>query len=154
MPRANCIKCDKPLDGAHKTYCKACHATVARENRAKRGNAHNVYMMDWRKKNPEKTKAIRRRALLKSMYGLTVEEYDAMLTAQDGKCAICEQLPSASQPRLFVDHNHFTGNVRGLLCSKCNFAVGLLGEDMKTVERLSAYLIRHNDETKPSEGGS
>jgi len=65
---------------------------------------------------------------LKCRYGMSVEEYDAMAAEQEGLCAIC--LASEAQPgtgsRLHVDHNHTTGKVRGLLCSRCNKALGFV----------------------------
>jgi len=50
--------------------------------------------------------------------GMTVEKYDAMLKSQKGKCALCGNPPK--KIRLSVDHNHKTGNIRGLLCYRCN----------------------------------
>jgi hypothetical protein len=53
--------------------------------------------------------------------GVTVEQYDAMLAAQGGGCAICGTKPKTR--RLDVDHDHKTGRVRGLLCHRCNRAL-------------------------------
>lgn len=57
-------------------------------------------------------------ARIEKVYGLTAAEYDALLEAQGGRCAICRGKPKSK--RLAVDHNHKTGEVRGLLCSRCN----------------------------------
>jgi hypothetical protein len=57
----------------------------------------------------------------RSRTGLSVEEYDAMLKAQGGGCAICGNPPKTR--RLDVDHDHKTGKVRGLLCHRCNRAL-------------------------------
>lgn len=57
-------------------------------------------------------------AHIERTYGLTAEEYDALLVQQGGRCAICRSRPKSK--RLAVDHNHKTGEVRGLLCSRCN----------------------------------
>lgn len=51
-------------------------------------------------------------------YGLEAGQYAALLEAQDGRCAICQNKPA--KLRLAVDHNHDTGEVRGLLCKRCN----------------------------------
>lgn len=57
-------------------------------------------------------------------YGITLEQYNNMLSYQKGNCAICEEVPKENKNgvvvRLSVDHNHKTGKVRGLLCYKCN----------------------------------
>jgi hypothetical protein len=68
---------------------------------------------------------------LKLRYGITPEEYDELLVSQNGVCAICGEECSTGR-RLSVDHDHETGRVRGLLCSKCNYGIGHL----KTVENL------------------
>jgi len=90
-------------------------------------------------KNPEKHEATRRRAHLRREYGITVEEYDEMLAAQGGGCAICGG-PQVKRQWLAVDHDHATGEVRGLLCDPCNLAVGLFGDDPSTLQRAIDYL--------------
>lgn len=71
-------------------------------------------------------------------YGITLEDYEAMLERQDGGCAICGRPPQGK--RLSVDHNHSNGRVRGLLCVRCNSAVGLLDDDPTWSRRAEAYL--------------
>lgn len=71
---------------------------------------------------------------LMSIYGITVDEYDALLKAQGGVCAICGKPPKTR--RLGVDHDHKTGVVRGLLCYFCNHR--LLGGVKDDVEKLRA----------------
>ncbi len=76
-------------------------------------------------------------------YGMTVADYDAMLAKQSGKCAICGRDQKHSlHTRLFVDHDHDTGVVRGLLCYRCNSALGQLGDNIEGVLRAVDYL-RH-----------
>ena len=62
---------------------------------------------------------------LKQTYGLTLEQYDEMLEQQGEVCAICGEA-NLDGKRLYVDHNHETGKVRGLLCLKCNNRLGVL----------------------------
>lgn len=86
---------------------------------------------------------------LKKTYGITLDEYDQMLKDQNGVCAICEQ-PETVRPRrgkytdteirLAVDHDHVTGRVRGLLCKKCNIALGHLGDSVDRLRRAITYL--------------
>jgi hypothetical protein len=71
---------------------------------------------------------------------ITATRYKKMLAMQKGKCAICEGQPRAR--RLAVDHCHVTGRIRGLLCMRCNVALGLMGDDLKGLRRFEKYLIR------------
>jgi hypothetical protein len=106
-----------------------------------RRNREQVYAQQkaWRDSNPESVKATDRRTKMKQK-GITVEEYDARLEAQDGLCAICRQL-NASVRRLAVDHNHETGEIRGLLCSHCNRALGLFKDDPALLKAAIDYLL-------------
>lgn len=71
-------------------------------------------------------------------YGLTLEEYRSILASQRGRCYVCLRKPEGK--RLVVDHNHDTGEVRGLLCHKCNSALGMLSDMAWRVRRLYHYL--------------
>ena len=78
-------------------------------------------------------------------YGLTTWEYQALFDEQGGVCAICDKpetaLGNSGELRpLSIDHDHFTGAVRGLLCNKCNRALGLLGDDLGMAEAVVGYL--------------
>lgn len=72
------------------------------------------------------------------MYGLAPGEYASRLAAQGGRCAICGKKPQ--RRRLAVDHNHFSGEVRGLLCYFCNSALGIWEFDRDTARRAAEYL--------------
>jgi len=95
----------------------------------------------------------RRKHKLKTRYGLTVETYDKMLREQSHRCAICgsqeRQLHNATakRTRLSVDHDHKTGKVRGLLCAKCNRALGVFQDDPNIVHAAYQYLVQHKEET-------
>ena len=78
----------------------------------------------WRSENPEKVREQARRYDLKSKYGISLEEYDQMLTDQGGGCAICGRTCNGNGKALFVDHCHGSGKVRGILCAYCNTGVG------------------------------
>lgn len=77
---------------------------------------------------------------LKTVYGITKGWYESTLIAQKGVCAICK---TPSVDSLHVDHNHANGNVRGLLCSKCNMAIGLISENVESLESAIKYLSIH-----------
>jgi hypothetical protein len=81
---------------------------------------------------------------LRNSYGIGIEDYNRMLEAQGGVCAICGKPETAKRngkPRLLaVDHNHHTGKVRGLLCGKCNPMIGYADDDVTILERAAVYL--------------
>ncbi len=87
----------------------------------------------------ENKKHIQKRARnysLKRKYEITIEDYNLMYNKQQGKCAICGN----PEELLHIDHNHITGEVRGLLCLKCNRGIGFLNDDIKILEQALAYL--------------
>lgn len=82
--------------------------------------------------------------LLRWKFGIGLDEYEAMLSAQGGGCAACGATTLQARRRyLDVDHDHQSGRVRALLCSPCNTALGLLREDPTRIEKLRAYAMRH-----------
>lgn len=79
---------------------------------------------------------------LRKKYGISLEEYLQLATDQDGVCAICLKPEPVKNRQLAVDHNHETGKVRGLLCSRCNPALGYLEDDPLRAEAAARYLRR------------
>lgn len=81
-----------------------------------------------------------RRYLVK--YGLTSGQYESLLATQGGGCAICGSLTSRSETRpfLYIDHDHDTGDVRGLLCSPCNSGLGHFHDDADRLISAANYL--------------
>lgn len=77
---------------------------------------------------------------LRQQYDLTPEQYDALLQAQGGGCAVCHQPPVGT--RLNVDHSHTTGQVRGLLCRRCNLGIGMFDDDKQRLAASILYLSR------------
>lgn len=93
-------------------------------------------------KNNSEYQQVNRERYLKSMYGLSIAQYDIMSERQGHVCAICKQPEQTGN--LVVDHDQKTGDVRGLLCNKCNRAIGSLQDDISIVRSASLYLLRHN----------
>lgn len=73
-------------------------------------------------------------------YGITVEQYDAILEKQDHKCPVCERHEDEFPTRLAVDHDHKTGEIRGLLCRYCNHRMVGRHRDSALVRRIADYL--------------
>jgi hypothetical protein len=96
------------------------------------GRRHKAYM------STPAGRDARRRYRLKYLYGLTMDEFDAMLAAQDFKCRICRSPdPRAKDGIWHVDHDHDTGAVRGILCGPCNVKVDWA---FKYREEVAAYI--------------
>lgn len=89
------------------------------------------------KKNPQKVKAWKRDSHLRKTYGITLEDYNYMVTEQNGMCAICKKHVDKG---LCVDHNHLTGKIRGLLCRTCNAGLGNFYEDLNLFTEAQSYL--------------
>lgn len=81
---------------------------------------------------------------LRWRFGIGLAEYEAMHAAQGGVCKVCGRPQQQTRRRAYldVDHSHVTGRVRGLLCSECNRALGLLRDDPVSVANLLAYLTK------------
>lgn len=80
---------------------------------------------------------------LRKKYNMSLADYDQMLEFQNGVCVTCGKINKGGK-RLAVDHNHKTGEIRGLLCQKCNQAIGLVGEDIRVLIKLAEYLNDKN----------
>lgn len=97
-----------------------------------------------RRTNPSKYKEQN----LQYCYGISLQEYERMHAAQNGKCAICNQ-PEVTKTKdgkvraLAVDHCHETGEVRALLCGKCNKGIGLLKDDFEVILSAAKYIHAH-----------
>src|ERR1035437_3951143 len=85
---------------------------------------------------------------LMRFFGLTFDEYQTKVAAQNGLCAICCR-PSVKK-RLTVDHNHTTEQIRGLLCHRCNLVLGLIEESDTLALALAAYLNKWELKCLPS----
>lgn len=113
--------------------CKPCRAAQER----RRYERDRAQILERKRGDPSVQRRLRWRALERK-YGLLKHEYETLLVAQRGCCPICGLRPS----RLVVDHDHVTGQVRGLLCSTCNLAVGELQDETERCVAAARYLAR------------
>ena len=120
------------LNQDHPLSTKSC-GCLQKESATETFTKHGKY-----ENNTYKTKKGRREQWLWKTYGLTQDEYDSMYDKQLGRCAIC--LTTFGEQELFVDHDHGSGAVRGLLCRHCNLAIGYLMDDVDACKRAAAYL--------------
>jgi len=126
--------------------CTVCDQTkLLKEFRLSYQGKHGpVYASRCNRCNADDSYLRMRRSVFEKKYGITLEDYEEMHNRQGGVCAICdkpEQVIQNSKLRLLsVDHDHLTGKVRGLLCSNCNRAIGLLNDDADVLKRAIRYL--------------
>lgn len=84
----------------------------------------------------------------KKAYGLSIEEYDAIIKSHNGLCAICKtdkgrfDTRTGKKQKLHIDHCHLTGKIRGLLCNKCNIGIGLFNNNIELFKKVIEYLSR------------
>lgn len=160
-----CTKCGelRPLDQFYAAKdtrdglrgdCKLCFKARAKARYPQVRDKAIARAQQWAKENPERRRAWEaryaasgkkaqndRRSYLKRTYGITLDEYDALLAAQGGVCAICER-PPRDDISLHLDHDHTTGEQRGLLCFKCNNALGDFDDDAERLLRAYVYLTK------------
>lgn len=136
--------------GPTRQRCDAC-SIVHRKDSSRARSAK--YRQDHPEKNREQQNRYNRKRLadpehlrwkredaMRRAYGLEPEDFAALVESQGGKCAVCKGDPNGPGTRLHVDHCHNSNRVRGLLCAKCNTAIGLLDDDPDRADALAAYL--------------
>lgn len=134
------------------------HLENGRKYHFKHREKKNAYRREWYLKNKQRAYAGIRRAVhnnpelyismarnyqYKKNYGIDLNEYNRMFQIQGGMCDICGIHQSQLKNRLSVDHNHVTGNVRGLLCWVCNRSVGFVE---KWHRKVMPYLEKYEKE--------
>lgn len=126
---------------------------IERYRRWRENNCEHMraYWKKWREEKPNYKEAHKRyrekhrkgkwlSVQMKAKHGITLDEYNAMLAAQNGRCAICFALPE--KKRLSIDHCHATLKIRGLLCAPCNHALGFFKDEPKRLREAANYLER------------
>lgn len=140
------------LFGLH-SRCKECYREY--DNSEKRKESKKLWVLRNIEKRREqvrlhkakpKSKAKTRLQHVLKFYNLSEEELINKMDKQKGCCEICgDSLVKPDSKRFYtVDHNHITGEARGLLCNECNLAVGNLKEDINIVNSLKSYLEKYN----------
>jgi hypothetical protein len=121
-------------NNAYRASCKECFLKQQQKTHLKR------------KDLPEYKSKIRKYSL-KHNYGITLEDYNALLEKQERSCAICKskEVNRKTDKNFCVDHNHKTGEVRGLLCHSCNAMLGKAKENSDTLRNAAAYLEERGD---------
>ena len=164
FPSKACTKCGivKPLgefyamsgmrDG-HRNDCIECNKAAKRERYRRNPDREIEKARGWARDNPDRYRAYqaeyrdrpeRKRAMrdlyYRRTYGISADEADAILEAQDHRCAICMKPAPARLASMHLDHDHDTGAVRGFLCLDCNQALGKLRDSPDLLLRALVYL--------------
>ena len=139
-----CTQCKHKLPATHKYFysdyrtkdglqarCKTCMNT----NHKKYYENHKEEIRAYKRKYKEKHKQRYKEQRLIRNYGITLKQYNKIFNQQKGVCAICEQ-----DSKLYVDHNHSTKRVRGLLCNNCNNGLGRFKDNINFLENAIQYL--------------
>jgi len=141
--------CFPPLtDEERKRRAREASRKWYQENKSRKSRAWNLRNPDrvranskkWWEKNRESYVLKRRIYVLKSKYGLTLQEWEMMVLTQRNSCALCQK-EFKNRRSINVDHCHKTGKVRGLLCTPCNRGIGVLGDDEEGLERALKYVL-------------
>jgi len=147
LPKVSSIIMPRKNKEEQRNYNKEYYSIP--ENKRK----HELAVRKWYQKNREKmrqyskeywadpnNKLKNRESKLRQQYGITMEAYKVLNEVQKGLCAICGKPDYKS---LAVDHDHKTGKVRGLLCHKCNTAIGMFDDDTNILLKAVDYLEEH-----------
>lgn len=137
-----CSKCklDKNLIKFHKdssksdglySSCRDCCNKFWQSENSKENRKHPRYALARRKHKIAK-------------FGITLEEYDKIFSAQNQMCALCGIRQDKLRKKLAVDHCHKTGKVRALLCGNCNRGLGFFKDSVDLLNKATNYVIRHS----------
>ena len=129
-----CRRCAAPLaDGEVRVECEACREKARRYGREFRASNPDHWV--WRR------------------YGITMAEWRAMFTAQGGRCAICGRADPHGRG-WSTDHDHATGQVRGILCHPCNAGLGHYGDNPDMLTRAARYLRLFKPKAQRKQAGT
>lgn len=119
-----------------KASCRTCRATQQRQWSKDNLEYKHAQRKKWAHENEELLKDIN----LKYKFGITLEEYNTKLAAQNHGCAICNKSAAENGKRHAVDHDHETKKIRGLLCDNCNRALGKMKDNPALLRKAADYL--------------
>lgn len=156
---------ERKRQAARERYRRNPEAFKARAKAWAANNADHIKALakirrdKWRAANPELDREVKRRSnakpssrkcrrnnMLRIRYGITPGQYDALVIACSGRCAVCGIDPGNGVGRgLSVDHDHATGAVRSMLCPACNKALGMVNDSVERLDQLKAYLLLHKE---------
>lgn len=138
--RGDCKDCFKARAKAR--YPQVREANIARARKWRDDNLERYQANQRRMRGSPEGKLRQRAGHLMRKFGMTIEQYDAMLEGQGGGCWICGR-PPREDISLHVDHDHATGRIRGILCFCCNNALADFGDNPELLRKAAGYVSRH-----------
>lgn len=165
MESKQCRVCGqwKPLDGfyrmagmrdGHRNECKSCNLADKRRRYQADPAKYIGMVARWQRANPDRVRDTRRKrnahperkrkqrdAYYRRTFGISADDFDALLREQGGGCAICACVPERAAS-FHLDHDHLSGTIRGILCLSCNQGVGKFRDDAALLERAAEYVRR------------
>ena len=158
-----CIKCGAVERSRRNGKCKPCVRAYTKQYRADNPEKVRSRKRKWVAENQEKVKAYNKQyqcenrdkikarskkyyennyaRYLARKYGIAPEEHALLFAKQEGCCAICGSARCSSGNRFAVDHDHQTGEVRGLLCKRCNMVIGIFEDSAELLQAAGEYLL-------------
>lgn len=131
-----CPRCKTAERAKGCTYCKKCHTEKVLEWQRTDPDGYKKKRAAFRERNKERAADSQRYI----NYRIRRPQFEAMLEKQANRCAICGEAFGARGP--YVDHDHLRGNVRGLLCSRCNTGLGMFGDNTERMLAAIDYVKR------------
>jgi Autographiviridae endonuclease VII len=123
--------------------CKECVSKIRKESYKLNPEKALARVKKYRNENPEKIRDCK----LRQAYGVGIKYFDAKLKEQDNSCGACKQNVKTKwrgkEVSMALDHDHKTGKARGVLCIKCNRALGLLEDNQETIMGLLEYIRKY-----------
>jgi len=152
MVTRNCEECEKEFQtrarhtetGRGKYCSRSCAAIGSARKKGFNIGRTQLERSRIRRETHPNLKEYMRAMYLKHSYGLSLDEYVAMVKASKGKCAICLKDFSSTKD-MHVDHDHINNKVRGLICADCNHALGYAHDSIEVLEACIAYLKKHSE---------
>ena len=123
------------------TRCRMSKPLTSFHKHKSRKDGLQTACIECKGKDPSQSTEEKRRRHLMRKYGITEQDFQVLLAAQGGLCAICGvNEPGGQYNTWHVDHCHESGNVRGLLCNNCNLGLGYFKDNLEALQRALKYL--------------
>jgi hypothetical protein len=121
------------------TYCRSCHNKIQREKYAL-DPSQKIKRQVRERKRKSKNPLAKKNSELQRLYGISIDQYVELFSLQGEVCKICKQ-NCKTKKSLSVDHDHLSGKIRGLLCNRCNRAIGMFEDSPELLGLAARYLL-------------